>query len=73
MLNKAQLTKLAIAQLANLTNANYQLFTLGSTEQGPTEHYYPQKMWELARLKSHEPSARGPSRQRARSLRSSRV
>ena len=30
ILNKAQLTNLAIAQLSNLTNANYQLLTLWS-------------------------------------------
>ena len=41
ILNKVQLTKLAIAQLAHLTNTNYQLFTQWSTEQGPTEQYYP--------------------------------
>ena len=39
MLNKAQLTKLAIAQLANLTFANYQLLTLWSNEQV--------KIWEV--------------------------
>ena len=63
ILNKAQLTKLAIPSLGNLTNVNYQLFTWWLTEQGPTEQYYPHLVWELAWLKSYQPLARGPSRQ----------
>ena len=41
LIEQKHAAKLAIAQLVNLTNANDQLFILWSTEQGPTEHYYP--------------------------------